>query len=275
MSRSIGLRRGERGDCGFALLALLLVVGAGSLWIVLAAQQFVPALADRALRTEAGLAQVAAAVRDGFVANGSYPGSLDAIGVQNGWPAQGAWRRDPWGAGQEWGLAGTVAGLQVQSRGPDGLLGTADDLRLDALREPLVRVRQRDLLRLVRAVYVRRLQADVLAAATALGGGAPSGLVGAIRTYALARRQWLGADAATRVQLTATMTTAAATVTACQVFAAWSQPAAVTGAGGLFARLGLSDALARDGLGQALRLDAILGVVAVGSDGIWGTDDDM
>lgn len=275
MTRAEAWRRAHCDAAGFALLAMLLVVGAGSLWIVLAAQQFVPVLADRALRTEAGLAQVAAAVRDGFVANGTYPASLDVVAAQNGWLPQGAWRRDPWGSGQEWVLATSATGLQVQSRGPDGRIGTLDDVRVDVPREPLVRVCQRDLLRLLRSAYVARLQADVLAVAAAVGGVAPTGLATAVRTYARARRQWLGADAPTRVQLTASMTAAAATVTACQVFASWSQPVAVTGAGGLFARLGLPDALAHDCLGQALRLDPILGVVAVGSDGVWGTDDDM
>lgn len=313
MSRDTSSPTRGGSEPGFALLALLLVVGVGSLAIVLAAQQFVPALADRVQRTEGSLAQLAAAAREGFLASGALPNQLDTLAAQTGWETQGEWRVDPWGWGQEFVLTNSATAARVQSRGPDGALGTADDVAFQVPLEPLVRLRQRDRLRLVRAVYVRQLQAAVDAAAVAAagaggssngrgaerasarartranansnvqggggGGGAgsaaPTGLAGAVRLYASAKRQWCGADAQTRVQLAASMATAAATVTACQVFASWSQPVAVTGAGGLCSRLGLPDALARDGLGQALHLDPILGVVAVGNDGVWGTDDDM
>lgn len=270
MNRVTHPERTDARETGLALLALLMVVGVGALAIVLAAQQFVPPLADRAERTESGVARMAGAVATGFVASGVYPGSLDAVAVQTGWSRQGAWRRDPWGSGQEWVLGSGALGLQVQSRGVDGVLGTADDVVFAVPREPLVRLRQRGILRLIRAGYVRFLQDAIV-----MGGAAPTGLAAAVGSYARARRQWFAADAAERAQLTATMAAAAASVTACQEFAGWTQPSAVTGSGGLLARLGMPDTLAIDGLGQPLRLDPILGVVAVGGDGIWGTDDDM
>ena len=97
-----------------------------------------------------------------------------------------------------------------------------------------------------------------------------------VRDYAIARRQWLTADAATRATLTTRMSTAAATVSAIAgAHGCAPLPLAVTGAGGLMEGLGMPDGKAVDGLGAALLLDATVGVLARGSDATGGTDDDM
>jgi hypothetical protein len=98
----------------------------------------------------------------------------------------------------------------------------------------------------------------------------------AMRTLAIAQRQWLTADAATRATLTTQNNAALATITAlCTTYGLPALPASLTGAGGLMQMLGTSDARAVDGAGVALRTDPNLGVAARGADGTGGTDDDM
>ncbi len=101
-------------------------------------------------------------------------------------------------------------------------------------------------------------------------------MVAAMRDYAIARRQWLTADATTRVTLTTQMNTAAATVSAlASSHACTPLPPAVTGAGGLMEGLGMPDGKAVDGIGANLISNATVGVLARGADATGGTDDDM
>jgi len=66
-----------------------------------------------------------------------------------------------------------------------------------------------------------------------------------------------------------------ATFTSLSLTASWTSRLSVTGAGGLMEFLGMPDSRAVDGKGQAFALHPVLGVVAIGFDGIEGTDDDM
>lgn len=231
--------RTDGAEGGFALLVLLLVLGAGSVAIVLAAQALVPTLADRAATAEARLAIAQDAVRTAYRRSGAFPPDLAALAAAAGLAVDGAWRVDPYGAAQDLDYA--VTGSAVR-------------------------------LRLIRAVLLRspyRLAATMTAADVAA-------MRAAMRDHALARREWLTADAAARAALTARMASAAAAIAnLATAHALPPLPPAVTGAGGLMNQLGLPDARAVDGRGRPLAGEPSLGVVAVGSDGIGGSDDDM
>lgn len=262
----------KNDQAGFALLVLLGIVGVGTMGIVLAVQSFLPPLSDAVGRATANLDTVATAAREAFVRDGAFPGDLDALATASGLRDDGPWRGDPFGHGQDLDYVVTASGLRVRSRGDDRVLGNADDLVVDVPAETGVRVRQRARLRLVRALLVQ----SAFRAAGSMSAAESTQMRTAMRDYAIARRQWCTATSSERLALTTTMATAAATITALQtVHGLTALPAGVTGAGGLFETLGLDDARAVDGKGQAFLADAVLGVVAVGNDGIGGTDDDM
>lgn len=262
---------------GFALLALLGVIGIASVGLLFAVQRFVPPLADVAVRVQSNLDVVEEAARDVFSRTGAFPASIDALASVGGLRADGAWRVDPQGQGNDLSYQVTATGIRVRSRGPDRLLGTADDEVRDVGAEPLVRMRQRATLRLIRSVYLSELQGAVDAAIAlgALGTSSRSALAAALNEYAAAKREWLKATTLQRATLTVRMTADAAIIDAAQTLAGWSTPSAVTGAGGLMERLGMPDSLAVDGVGRPLQVDARMGVVAAGYDGVGGTDDDM
>ncbi len=265
-------RRPRASERGFALLVLLGIVGMGSLTIVLAVQRVSLPWSVRATTVDQNLATAQSAARIGFRRNGAFPTNLNLAATAGGLETQGAWRRDPWGAAQDldWAIIGT--GVRVRSRGTDGVLGNADDEQFVVGTETQLRGRQRARLRLLRAQLLRspyRFSAGMSAAVRAQ-------MITAMRTVAIGRRQWLTADAATRVTLTTQSNAAAATITAlCATYGLPPLPASLTGAGGLMQMLGTSDARAVDGAGAAMRTDPNLGMAARGADGTGGTDDDM
>jgi hypothetical protein len=71
----------------------------------------------RSLRAQADLAELARDVEEYIASTGEYPGSLDALGKP---------LRDPWG--HPYQIRRTGSGVSVVSGGPDGRIGTADDL---------------------------------------------------------------------------------------------------------------------------------------------------
>lgn len=267
-----GGHRAAGAERGFALLVLLAVLGAGSVAILLAAQALVPTLADRTAIAQARLATAQDAVRTTYRRNGALPSDLDGLAAAAGLAVDGMWRVDPYGAAQDLDYAVTGGAVRIRSRGPDGRLGTADDLRIDVAEETPLRARQRARLRLLRAVLLRspyRLAPTMTSADAAA-------MRAAMRDCAVARREWLTADAAARTALTTRMATAAATIAnLATAHALPPLPPAVTGAGGLMNQLGMPDAKAVDGRGRPLAGEPSLGVVAVGADGTGGTDDDM
>jgi hypothetical protein len=71
----------------------------------------------RSLRAQADLAELARDVEEYMASTGEYPGSLDALGRP---------LRDPWG--HPYQIRRTGSSVSVVSGGPDGRIGTADDL---------------------------------------------------------------------------------------------------------------------------------------------------
>jgi hypothetical protein len=71
----------------------------------------------RSLRAQADLAELARHVEEYVASTGDFPGSLDALGKP---------LRDPWG--HPYQIRRTGSGVSVVSGGPDGRIGTADDL---------------------------------------------------------------------------------------------------------------------------------------------------
>jgi hypothetical protein len=257
---------------GFALLVLLGLVGIGSVGVVLAVQAFVPAAAETPQRAERHLATAAAGARAALRAHGSLPPDLDGIAAAAGLDPDGAWRVDPWAAPQPIDVRAVASGLRLRSRGPDRRLGTADDMRVDVPAEPIVRARQRGRLRLQRALLLR----SPFASAVSMTAADLDAMRAALRAYAIARRKWWTADTAQRVTLQATLSASAATIAALRTaHACLPLPGALCGAGGLLERLGLPDTCGVDGAGRPFVADPVLGLAAVGCDGVEGTDDDM
>lgn len=259
---------GQQG--GFALIVLLGVVGLGSVGILLAVEAYLPVLSDREEVAANNVATVAQATAVAYRQNASFPSDLDALEVEAGLPGTGGWRRDPFSAGQELDYQVRGSDVLVRSCGPDGLLGTADDDQQLVATETQVRVRQRLRLRMLRAVLLRsQYRFDA--------GMSPAQLLqmkSAMNSYAIARRQWLTADATERVTLTATIASATASVDALvSAYGLPSLPVALTGAGGLMSELSMPDGRCVDGRGVALVSDATVGWIAPGVTG--GADDDM
>lgn len=257
---------------GFALLALLAVIGAGSMLLLVAVQRLVPPQA-RHVRIAAGnLATCTSAAEFAFRRNGAFPTSFDLLAAAAGLDPTGPWRRDPFGAAQDfvWSRNGTR--LQLRSRGLDRRANTADDVLATVPAERGVRLRQRGRLRLVRAL----LTVSPYRLSGSMTVGDRSAMRAAMRELAIVQRLWLGADTTTRSLLTArrsAATTAIDTLVATNACA--SLPSALFGPSGLMASLGLPDTYARDGLGRNLAGHTGLGVVARGNDRTGGTDDDM
>ena len=261
----------RRRDHGFALLALLAVIGFGSVGVLLAVQAVGGATADLPLRTEHNLHTAAAAVRRSFLDDGAFAGTLDEAAIAGGLDPRGSWRLDPW-RGIDLEYRNDASGRRLRSRGPDGRRNTADDATVVIAAEPIVRRRQRGRLRLLRAVLLR---SPFCLAATMTPADHDS-MRTALREHAIARRRWLGADAATRATLQVTLDASEAAVAALRATHALPlPPTQLTGAGGLLALLGVPDTRGVDGNGRMLLADPVLGVMARGYDRQGGTDDDM
>lgn len=266
-----GASASTRRDGGFALLALLAVIGFGSIGVLLVVRAVGSATADLPLRTERNLQTAAAAVRRSFLDGGAFAATLDDAALAGGLDPTGSWRRDPW-RGSDLEYRTDASGRRLRSRGPDGRRNTADDAIVLVAAEPIVRRRQRGRLRLLRALLVR----SPFCLTVTMTPAEHDAMRTALRDHAIARRRWLGADAATRVSLQATLDASEAAVTALRsTHALPLLPTQVTGAGGLLALLGVPDTRGIDGNGRALLADPVLGVLARGYDRLGGTDDDM
>lgn len=262
--------RGNEG--GFALLVMFGVIASASLGIVLATQALVPPTANAQLRTDGNVGHVELVAREAYRRNGVFPSDLGTLATTAGGMTGPRWRLDPYGAAQDldYGLVGRS--LRVRSRGPDGQLGTADDTTAVISPETLVRGRQRARLRIIRAVLAR----SPYRLAGSMSSGDEATMLTALRDFATARRQWLTATAAERTDLQTQMDDAATTIqNLATTHGCTPLPAAVTGAGGLMNGLGMPDSKAVDGAGATLLLDTAVGVVARGSDGVGGNNDDM
>jgi hypothetical protein len=263
----------ERGDeRGFALLAVLSIIAAGSLVLLAAVQRLVPPLAGRARLVDDRLAVCQEAVEIAYRRDGSFPANLTALATPAGLDANGVWRRDPSGFAVDFAYNRNGTRVQLRSRGPDRRLNTADDVIETIPAERPLRTRQRGRLRLLRALLLvspyrtsgSMTTADLAAMRTAM------------RDHAIATRRWLGADAATRTSLATTLTANATTITNLLLAnVVTALPTGLTGAGGLLTAIGATDAAGVDGRGMPFYLHPTLGIAAAGNDRTQGTDDDM
>lgn len=257
---------------GFALLVLLAVIGVGSVGILLAVQASLPALGGREAVASRNVTTAAHAARIAYRRNGAFPSDLDALAVAAGMSVEGAWRRDPFGSGQELDYGIVATGARVRSRGLDGQLDTADDGEQIVATTTQLRGRQRLRLRMLRAVLLRSPYRHD-------DGMTPTDeqrMRLAMRDYATARRKWLTASAPERTALDTTMTDAEATVDALvSTYGMPALPVALTGAGGLMSELSMPDRRSADGRDVPLISNSVVGWVAIGADATGGTSDDM
>ena len=257
---------------GFALLALLGVIAAASMALVLAVQRFLPPLAGRGQRTTQNLDTCERAAETARRHTGAFPANLTALATASGLDAAGTWRLDPHGAAQDLDYSVNASRLRIRSRGLDRRLNTADDIIAVIPAERPVRLRQRGRLRILRALLAVSPYRQV----PSMSPAERTTMRDAMRDQAIARRQWLGADAPTRALLQARMNSAATTVTGLvTLHGCTAMPVALTGASGLLNGIGSTDTAAIDGLGRALIAHATLGLAAAGNDRVGGTDDDM
>lgn len=260
------------GERGFALLALLLLVGVGGLVAIAAVEQVVAPDADQAVASAERLAETAGAARRAFRAAGAFPSRLDTLAAAAGMATDGPWRSDPFRPGRDLDYRVRSRDVTVRSAGPDRRLNTADDVAFAVDDEPLVRLRQRARLRVLRAVFA----ASAYRTTWMMSSAENAAMRAAMRDYAAAKRAWLTTDAAGRVLLQQRLDDAEAAVDALVIaHGLRSLPARLTGGSGLLSVLGLSTARAVDGTGAALLLDPVVGFVARGSDRTRNTDDDM
>lgn len=256
---------------GFALLILLALMGVAGVGLLVVVERFVPPLADVSTRVTASLDRARATTRDAFVASGAFPADLAAL-VAADTHGDDDWTADPWQPASSLDYAVTGPGVRLRSRGPDLTLATTDDVVAVVAAEPLLRLRQRGRLRLLRAVFA----ASTYCTAPSMSPTSRATMRAALRDYAMARRTWLGADAATRTTLQTRLDDARTTVAALRTANACDPlPTFVVGPGGLMGQLGMPDAIAVDGVGATLLRDATVGVIAAGRDATGGTDDDM
>ena len=265
------MRRAGGRQQGFAVLMLLLVVGVLASLAGIAAWT-VPALGRG--RLPAGqelLARLAGETRAQVALTRVAPRDLDSLLANATGCSAGLTSIDPFGGGRTLGYA--VAGplVTLRSRGPDGRLGTADDLLETLSTEPACRAATRSRLRLLRARY--------LTSRYVFYPGSKAGdrvlLSSELSSWAAARRELAQASGARASELSQRIADAAARVRAVLLAAgAPAAPTQLTGGAGLLAALGLPDALAVDGFGNPL-LPAVAGFASAGADGVPDTADDL
>lgn len=260
------------GQRGFALLALLALVGMFGVGALLVAQRLVPTSAQFADDAEDNVVTVERAARVAFRRSGAFPANLGALATAAGLDSAARWRTDPWLPPNDLDWRRPSNGATVRSRGADRRLGTADDVAATILAEDLVRARQRGRLRVLRAVLLR----SPYFFAAGMSPTETAAMRIAMQQNAIARRSWVTADAAARAVLRTTLDDTAATIASLRsAYACPALPTRVVGASGLMGALGIPDSRAVDGIGRRLVRDVSLGVVAVGYDRRRNTDDDM
>lgn len=261
--------RHSGAEGGFAYVALLVLtsvvglVGAIALDGLVRRATAVPAIAAERLGA------VAATAVEQYRLTGVLPANLAAL--PSG-AANAEWRQDPWGAGTDLDYRIRQRNLELRSRGPDGRLRTADDTVLVVDDEPLLRLRQRGRLRILRAVLTN----SSFRTSVFMPSATRRQMIAAMRQLAIAKRSWYFADAATRATLTTQIAaTQQVVVDTSAAFGLLPLPTGLLGGTGLLAALGLPDTRAVDALGRAMAVDPVLGFVARGGDRAGGTDDDM
>lgn len=266
------MSRANASAAGFALLGVLAIVAAGSLVLLAAVQRLVPPQANRSRLVDDRLSLCAEATEIAYRRNGAFPTNLTTMANAVGLDATGAWRLDPNGFAVDFAYNRNNTRVQLRSRGRDRRLNTADDVVETIPAERPLRTRQRGRLRLLRAL----LLVSPYRTSGTMTVDDRTAMHDAMRDYAIARRRWLGADAATRAVLTTTMQGAATTISGLVASKACAAlPTALRGAGGLMTAIGSTDAAAVDGRGAVLVRHTVLGIAAAGNDRTRGTDDDM
>lgn len=262
----------RRDEGGFALLAVLAVIGVASVGFVVAVQRLIPNSARLVAESDRRLDTVTRAARFAFRRNGAFPANLNALATTARLDPTASWRRDPWAPPNDFNYRVTTAALTVRGRGVDSSLNTADDPRIVVAAENLVRARQRGRERLIRAVLLR----SPYCFSATMSPTHRDAMRVAMRDHAIARRAWLTADATTRTTLQATLTSTASTVASLRAtYSCTTLPTRIVGAGGLMQQLGMPDTRANDGIGRRFVRHTTLGIVAAGADRTGGTDDDM
>lgn len=259
---------------GFALIALLLFIAAGTAVLAALAGQLHVSEGGRSTTCELRAQTVVAAAADHHRRYRSFPATIDSLATTPVLDPNGDWRFDPFGGAQQLTLGrnGQPVVLTVTSRGRDQRLGTADDLIASIDDHQPARQVTRARLRLLRAAYLRSPYMD----GALMTPAERAAMRQAVRTYARAQRALLFADTAGKAVLTTQRDAAAATIAGLQSLHALPPPPAnATGVGGLLEQLSLPDALGTDAWGGTLVVSRNVGFLCVGGDRLAGGDDDF
>jgi hypothetical protein len=259
---------------GFALVALMLVLGAGAIGVAVAIGSLrTITLADQRWRAERRLANLACAAGVAFRRDGAFPSSIDALRTARIIDPDGVTTIDPFEGTRalDYRQRGTPRVLTLRSTGPDRRLRTADDMVATADSQTLGRARVRNRLRILRALYLRSQYMD----APSMSSAERAAMRAALRTWSLSQRALLWADTAARPGLVATRDAAMAEIDGLRTsYGLPAVPRRATGRNGLCGRLGVPDAVGRDGFGRVM-LTASVGFQSSGGDGRRNTDDDL
>ncbi len=260
---------------GFAMLALIIAVGAASAagLAIFGNKLRRPVQVEHLATAEARLEASIDSALQAYQQSGNFPVDLSSLAIAVGLDPAAEWRLDPFGGGTDldYQLSGIPGSLVIRSRGPDGSLGSSDDLQVQLSEQFPGRARSRNHLRLLRVrFYNSPLMDDP--------GMAPverQALRMHMRSYAIAQRQLLFAAAADKPALIANRDSAASQIQAIRSSHGLPAiPATATGPGGLCEALGISDSLGIDGFGSLL-ITGDVGFLSVGGDRSGGTDDDL
>jgi hypothetical protein len=113
---------------GVWLLAMPMLLGVEPLGLIPLSSGQVESLDRvRIARAQADLGELARDLERSVAATGGYPASLEVLAARD--PSLGRRLQDPWG--HPYQIRRTEAGASVISAGPDGRIGTSDDLSSD------------------------------------------------------------------------------------------------------------------------------------------------
>lgn len=255
---------------GFALLFMMILIGAAGGVFLLAVDSFVTVGADRAGRAATAMAELRRAAHDMYLRTGAAPASAATAVAGGGLRPERQF--DPYGWNADFGWSVTATAITIRSRGEDRVLGNADDPVMTLpLQEP-GRASTRSRLRLLRAQLLR----SPFRLAVGMSAADEADLRSWTGQYAQACRRWID-EPANQGALSATMTTLQAQIASlCTASGCLPLPASVTGVGGIMAGIGNVDARAFDGFRRGLQRDDAVGLKSVGADGAPGSPgDDM
>lgn len=226
---------------------------------------------DKQAEAERRVAALAEAGNELYLRTGSFPNNLlelVTLSQSSEWELLAA---DPYGSLENIDVSVVGDQLLVSSRGPDGQLGTLDDVVTGVHARTAGRARTRNRLRILRAVFSTSGYYDSAMVTPA----DRATLLQAMTDYTTKCRLLDYVSPLDQAQALIEIGAARVTIESItQAAGLPAVPASATGPGGLLESLGLPDSLGTDGYGHTWVTD-VVGINSPGRDGTGGTIDDF